>query len=99
MGTIRDLPPEFAAKFMACLEEIEGKYRVKDMEAFLALIAQYGPKFPFLRDLVTLNQDALTKHYDATGEIPLGVRLVQTITREGSNVVELKVTTGKSKDE
>ena len=94
MHTLRDLPPEIAAKFMACLEEVGGDYRVKDTMALVELIAAHGSEFPFLQELVTVDMDAVVKHYEDTGEVPPGIKLVRTTTEEGSNVVVLDVLHG-----
>jgi hypothetical protein len=95
MNTPGSLPPEVAARLMECLEEVEGDYRVKDMEGLVTLIVEHGPRYPFLYELVTVNKDALVKHYETTGEVPPGVKLVKTIAEEGSNVVGLSVIHGK----
>ena len=94
MKTPRDLPPEIAAKLMACLDEVDGEYRVRDKKALVALIVTHGAAFPFLRELVKVNEDALIQHYEKTGEVPPGVKLVRTTTEEGSNVVDLDVVLG-----
>lgn len=94
MNTPHDLPPELAAELMACLEEVNGDYYVKDMKALVTLVVEHGSAFPFLREFVTVNKDALVKHYEKTGEVPPGVKMVQTTTEEGSNVVGLNVLHG-----
>jgi len=88
------LPPEIAARFIACLEEVNGDYRVKDNRALIELIAEHGAAFPFLRELISVNLDAVVKHYEETGEVPPGIKLIRTATEEGSNVVSLEVLQG-----
>jgi hypothetical protein len=90
----RDLPEAVATKLMACLEEFDGDYRVKDMEALVNLIVEHGSEFPFLRELVTINEAAVARHYEQTGEVPPGIKMVQTSAEEGSNVVRLNVVHG-----
>ena len=91
MSTPRDLPPEISARFMACLEEVNGDYQVKDKRALMELIAEHGATFPFLQELITVDLDAVVKHYEETGEVPPGIKLIRTTTNEGSNVVSLDV--------
>jgi hypothetical protein len=94
MNTPRDLPPGIAARLMVCLEEVGDEYHVKDMKALVELIAENGSEFPFLLQLVTVNMDAIVKHYEEIGEVPPGIKLVRTTTQEGSNVVGLDVLHG-----
>jgi len=58
------------------------------------LIAEHGDAFPFLRELITVNLDAVVKHYEETGEVPPGIKLIRTTTEAGSNVTSLDVLRG-----
>jgi len=94
MNTWSNVPPEIVERLMACLEEVDGDYEVKDFKALLDLVIEHGTAFPALRELVKLNEDAVRKHYEETGQAPPGVKIVKKTTAEGSNVVRLDVIHG-----
>lgn len=94
MSTPKQLPPELAAKVMSLLREVDGEFEITDMPALVNLVLAHGQEYPSLRDLIQINEDALLAHYRETGELPPGIKIVETSTQEGSNVTELKVMHG-----
>ena len=38
--------------------------------------------------------DAVNEHYQRTGKVPAGLRLIKTETREGDNVTKLEIIDG-----
>jgi hypothetical protein len=89
----RNLPPELGERLMKCLRETDGTFEVADMQALLDLIIEHGKKYPQLRELVTINDEAIVEHFLATGEVPPGVKMVGT-AREGDKVTRLEVIHG-----
>ena len=96
MSTAKQLPPELAAKVMSLLREVDGEFEIIDMPALVNLVLEHGHEYPSLRDLIQINEDALLAHYHETGEVPPGIKIVETSRQEGSNVTELKVLYGPS---
>ena len=95
----KTLPPELAEKVMSCMREDEEGYEITDMMGLVGLIVEHGEQYPFLRSLVTINKDAVVEHYQRTGEVPPGVKIVHTEAEVGSNVTKLEVLHGpKSSD-
>lgn len=86
-----DLPPEIGAKLMTFLREENGKFEVADLQGLLSFVAEYGDRHPALLELFKLNEEAVVQHFKQTGEIPPGVKIVHTTTREGDNVTKLEV--------
>ena len=89
----RDLPPEIADRLMKCLRETDGAFEVADMEALLNLIVEHGDEYPQLRELVTINGEAIVERFLAAGEVAPGVKMVGK-TREGDKVTRLEVVHG-----
>jgi hypothetical protein len=52
--------------------------------------------YPSLRELFTIDKDALVEHFKNTGEVPPGIKLIHTSTEEGSNVTRLEVRYGST---
>ena len=94
MSGIEDMPRELAERFLALFTEVNGQSEVNDMAEFIRFIAEHGKQFPFLLTLVNVNEAAVIKHYEETGEVPPGVRLIGTSTPEGSNVTYLEILQG-----
>ena len=87
-------PAEIQAKLMSLLHEVDGEYEIADMKAFIEFVAANGAAYPELLAFVNINETALADHYETTGEVPPGVKMVRTTSHEGSNVVELEVVHG-----
>jgi hypothetical protein len=95
MGDIRDdLPPEILAKFMSYLGKVEGEIRVTDPEGFMDFVFEYRDRYPVLQEFLTVDWDAVNEHYQRTGKVPSGIRLIKTETREGDNVTKLEIIDG-----
>jgi hypothetical protein len=88
------LPPEIAAKLMTFLREENGEFQVADIQGLLNFVAEYGERHPALLELFKLNEEAVVEHFKRTGEVPPGVKVVHTTTREGDNVTKLEIFQG-----
>jgi len=93
-GSQNTLPPDLRAKFMSFLREVNGQFELVDKEGLILFVAEHGKQYPELLGLFQLNEDALVEHYEKTGEVPPGVKLIRKTTQEGSNVVGLEVLRG-----
>lgn len=95
MNAHRDeLPPEIGAKLMTFLRETNGQFEVADMQGFLEFIVEFGEQHPMLLDLIKVNKEAVVDHFERTGEVLPGIKLVKTTTREGHNVTKLEIFRG-----
>ena len=86
-------PPEIAERFMKCLREVDGNFEVADMKGLLTLIAERGKEYPSLLNLVTINEDALVRHFEETGEVPPGVKMIGT-TQLSDKVTKVEIIHG-----
>lgn len=93
-GSLFNLPDTLQTQLMSFLGEIDGELQVIDMAGFVSFVVEHGENYPELYSLVSLNKRAAVEHYEATGEVPPGVKLVRTTTEEGSNVVGLEILRG-----
>lgn len=89
-----ELPPEIGAKLRAFLHEENGELQVADIQGLLKFVAEYGERHPALLDLFKLNEEAVVEQFKRTGEVPPGVKVVKTTTREGDNVTKLEIFPG-----
>ena len=94
MTTHPEIPAALHSKLMSLMREVDGTYKITDMGAFLHLISEHAEQYPQLLDLVKVKEGALEQHYEQTGEVPPGVKLIRTTREEGSNVVGLEVLRG-----
>jgi len=92
-----NLPPELGQKFLGFLREgEEGDFEVVDKLGLIKFIGDHGEQYPFLYQLIQLNEEAVVEHFKQTGEVPPGVKLVQTTAHEGTNLTEFRVFHGPS---
>ncbi len=94
MTTIQDLPEDLARRLMSLLTDTDGEPQVKDMPGLIVFIAEHCETYPFLLDLVNINEEEVIKHFEETGEVPPGIKLIGTSTEEGSNVTHLEILQG-----
>jgi len=87
-------PPEIGAKLMTFLREANGGFQVADMRGLVKFVAEYGDRHPALLSLLDVNEEAVVEHFKRTGEVPPGVRVIKTTTREGDNVTKLEIFRG-----
>jgi hypothetical protein len=88
--TDRNLPPGLQAEFLSFLRETDNCFEVVDLKGLAAFITQHGKDYPWLYELISINEEAVVKHYEETGEVPPGVKLIRT-TQESENVTRLEV--------
>lgn len=90
-----ELPPEIGAKLMTFLRETNGEFQVADMQGLLNFVAEYGQRHPVLLELVKIKEEAVVEHFKRTGEVPPGLRVIKTTTRDGDNVMKLEIFRGR----
>jgi hypothetical protein len=93
-----DLPPDVANKLLALVATgDDGKVTVPDKEAFMRFVEEYGPKYPLIQGLVEVKLDeaAVQKYYEETGQVPAGVKGTRIVKHPDSNVIEMQVIYGK----
>jgi hypothetical protein len=72
---------------------VNGEFQVAD-KRLLNFVAEYGQQHPALLGLFKINEEAVVEHFNRTGEVPPGVKLIKTTTREGDNVTKLEIFRG-----
>lgn len=90
---LSNLPDDLKAQFLGFLRETDGRFEVSDFEGLVKFIALHHSKYPALLDLISINESAVVDHFERTGEVPPGIKLVRT-TRESENVTRLEVRHG-----
>ena len=90
-----NFPKEINEKIMTLLKDVDGEYQITDLKAFAKLVAEYGEQYPSLYDFIEIDKEEIISHYKNTGEVPPGVKLVETSSEEGSNVINLRVLHGR----
>jgi hypothetical protein len=93
-GDLADLPPELGAKFLSFLREVNGEFEVADTQGLLLFVVEHGEQYPALFNMFEINMDVIVDHFERTGVLPPGVRLIRKSTREGTNITQLEVLHG-----
>ena len=89
-----DLPEDLRLQFLTFLrEKNDGEWEVVDKLGFVKFIVEHGKQYPVLYTLINIDKDAVVDHYERTGEVPPGVKLVRK-TRESETVTRLEVLRG-----
>jgi hypothetical protein len=94
MDDLRQLPPDVLAKFLGFITEVDGEYQVKDQKGFIDFVYEYRSQYPFLESFLQLNEEAVMRHCEETGEAPPGVKITIKTVTEGSNVIGLTIIDG-----
>jgi hypothetical protein len=82
---VTDLPPELGAEFLSFLREVNDQFEVADTRGLVSFIVEHAEQYPFLLDLIEINWDAIVERFERTGEVPPGIQLTRTATREASS--------------
>jgi hypothetical protein len=82
---VTDLPPELGAEFLSFLREVNDHFEVADTRGLVSFIVEHAEQYPFLLDLIEINWDAVVERFERTGEVPPGIQLTRTATREASS--------------
>jgi hypothetical protein len=90
---LKGLPKEVVAKLMSFTTETDGGVEVRDSDGFIRFVTEHCEQYPVLLDLVTVNEKALIDHFEKTGEVPPGIKLIGT-AREAPNVTRLTILHG-----
>ncbi|MFS8372668.1 hypothetical protein JH314_21400 [Xanthomonas campestris] len=92
------LPEDLAAELMSLLRETEdGGYEITDMGRMVGFVFAHGDTYPFLNEIIKVDEAALSAHIERTGEVPPGVKMTRTTREQGSNVTHLEVVHGPGK--
>ena len=94
MSILDNLPEDLAHELMSFITESDGGPQVADMPGFITFIARHADRYPALLGLINVNGDAVIRHYEETGEVPPGIKLIGTSTEEGSNVAHVQILHG-----
>jgi hypothetical protein len=89
-----DLPEEIQRGVMAFTREVDGELEVDDMMGLINFIFDHSTKYPALLRLVKVNEEALTRHINETGEVPPGVKAIRKTPVPGTNVTKLDIVHG-----
>jgi len=94
MSILDDLPEDLARQLMSFLTESDGELQIADMPGLITFIARHSDRYPPLLSLINVNGDAVIQHFEETGEVPPGIKLIGTSTEEGSNVTHVQILQG-----
>ena len=96
---LSDFPPELRKKFMSFIRvEPSGETKVADETGFFDFVEEHREKYPFLGQLVKLNEAAVTEYFERTGKVPVGIKGIRKTTEEGSNVTKLEIFWGEDEE-
>jgi len=82
---VADLPPELGAEFLSFLREVNDQFEVVDTRGLLSFILNHVEQYPALLNLIEINWNAVIERFERTGEVPPGLMLTRTSTREASS--------------
>src|SRR3989442_1698149 len=82
---VADLPPELGAEFLSFLREVDDQFEVVDTRGLLSFILNHVEQYPALLNLIEINWNAVVERFERTGEVPPGLMLTRTTTREASS--------------
>lgn len=91
-----DLPDDLRAEFLSFLKEVNGEWEVADMMGLVGFIATHHKQYPDLLKLVRLNEEWAIKHFQETGEVPPGVKIVKR-TEVSPKVTQVEIFHGPRK--
>src|SRR5688572_24355440 len=84
-SVVADLPPDLQAEFLSFLREVDDQVEVADMQGLVGFIAKHVKQYPALFNLIEINWDFVVDRFERTGEVPPGIMLSRTTTREALN--------------
>jgi hypothetical protein len=92
-----DLTPEIMAEFTSFCRIVDGEIvGVADKDGLLRFLSEHIEKYPSLRHFFDVNEEALVRYVEETGEVPPGVVLTKR-TRPDEKVTEVEVLRGPMK--
>ena len=86
-----DLPIEIRSRVLSFCRDVDGTLEVADMMGLVNFILDNSQAYPALLNLVKLNEAELIRHFQETGQVPPGVKLIKTTTVSGQNVTRLEI--------
>ncbi|MGB7217328.1 MAG: hypothetical protein WBD07_00845 [Vicinamibacterales bacterium] len=89
-----DLPEEIRRGLLSFMREVDGQVKVGDMMGMVNFILEHVDRYPSLLNAIKVNEEALTKHIQETGEVPPGVRAIRKRAIPGTNVTRLDIVHG-----
>jgi len=91
---MKKLTPELTTELLGLIRETdEEDYEIIDMEGLIRFVGLHGTEYPFLFGMLKINEALLVDHFEKTGEVPPGIKMVRT-TRKIDGVTELEVLHG-----
>src|SRR5438067_1106528 len=81
---VADLPPKLRAEFFSFLREANDQFEVVDTRGLLSFIIKHVEQYPALFNLIEINWDAIVERFERSGDVPPGILLTRTTTREPS---------------
>jgi hypothetical protein len=95
---IEDLPIEIRNRLASFIRvRDDGSSEIIDPRGFVDFVKDNAETYPALLDLITVDEERLTRHIEETGDIPPGIELIQTVQVEGENVTKLRITRGPAR--
>jgi hypothetical protein len=86
-----ELPPEIIRQVLAFRTEHEDGSQTTDTIGLVKFVRDNMDQYPALRKLIQINEEAVIKHVQETGQPVPGVKVIKTTTAEGSNVTTLEI--------
>lgn len=94
VSKLDELPEEVARELMSFLIDVDGDLRVNDVSGFLTFVAHHSENYASLLELIKVDEEAVIAHFEETGEVPPGLKLVGKTTEAHSNVTHLQILRG-----
>jgi hypothetical protein len=88
------LPAEIRAGLLSFTRESDGEIEIADPRGMVQFILDHAEAYPVLLKAISVDKEALTRHIEATGEVPPGVKAIRVRTTPGSNVTRLDILHG-----
>lgn len=97
---LSNFPPALREKFMSFIHvEPGGEAKVVDKPGLFAFVDEHREQYPFLGELVKLDEAAIEEHFEKTGKVPAEIKGIRTTTEDGSNVTKLEIFWGEDTPE
>jgi hypothetical protein len=89
---VEGLPPEIQERLASFIgDRVDGTPPEDDMRGLITFIVENADAHPALLNLVKVDEKRMMEHVKETGNVPPGVKIVQTSTVEGENVTKVRI--------
>ena len=90
-----NLPQDLVGELMSLLRGTEdGEYEILDKAKMLDFVRKNADSYPFLREFIRIDEQALADYVERTGDVPPGVKLTRRTQEKGSNVTRVEIVRG-----